>query len=163
MIARHLARLEAELRACVDADPALARIYAILVSIPGIGPVCAVALIADLPELGGASDKEIAALVGVAPMNWDSGASRGQRRIKGGRTALRAAMAMAALAAARANPSLRGLRRAAAGRRQAASRGPHRGAAKARRPRQRPRQGQPALGRGAGLTETQMASGIRRR
>jgi transposase len=107
MIARHLARLEAELRACVDADPALARVYAILVSIPGIGPVCAVALIADLPELGGASDKEIAALVGVAPMNWDSGASRGQRRIKGGRTALRAAMAMAALAAARANPSLR--------------------------------------------------------
>lgn len=85
MIVRHLARLEAELRSCVAADPALARAYDILVSIPGLGPVSAVALIADLPELGRASDKEIAALVGVAPMNWDSGASRGRRRIKGGR------------------------------------------------------------------------------
>ena len=89
MIARHLARLEAELRACVDADSALARIYAILESIPGLGPLSAIALIADLPELGRASDKEIAALVGVAPMNWDSGASRGRRRIKGGRAAAR--------------------------------------------------------------------------
>ena len=117
MIARHLARLEAELRACVDADPALARIYTILVSIPGLGPLSAIALIADLPELGRASDKEIAALVGVAPMNWDSGASRGRRRIKGGRAPLRAALAMAALAAARANPALRafGLRLRAAG------------------------------------------------
>ena len=107
MIARHLARLEAELRACVDADPALARIYAILISIPGLGPVSAIALIADLPELGRASDKEIAALVGVAPMNWDSGANRGRRRIKGGRAPLRATLAMAALAAARANPALK--------------------------------------------------------
>ena len=107
LVTRHLARLEAELRACVDADPALARVFAILVSIPGLGPVCAIALIADLPELGHASDKEIAALVGVAPMNWDSGTSRGQRRIKGGRAPLRATLAMAALAAARANPALR--------------------------------------------------------
>ena len=70
LILRHLALLEAELRACVDTDPALARTYAMLISIPGLGPVSAVALIADLPELGHASDKEIAALLGVAPMNW---------------------------------------------------------------------------------------------
>lgn len=110
LILRHLARLEAELRACVKADPALDRLYAILTSIPGLGPVSAIALIADLPELGRASDKAIAALVGVAPMNWDSGASRGRRRIKGGRAPLRATLAMAALAAARANPALRAFR-----------------------------------------------------
>ena len=106
-VARHLARLEAELEACVAADPALARLYAILVSIPGLGRLSAIALITDLPELGHASDKQIAALVGVAPMNWDSGAGRGRRRIKGGRAPLRAALAMAALAAARADPALK--------------------------------------------------------
>ncbi len=111
MLAGHVARLEAGLAALIDADPAAARLRAILVSIPGLGPVSAVLLIADLPELGRASDKQIAALVGVAPMNRDSGTARGRRRIKGGRAALRARLAMAALAAAlaaaRANPALR--------------------------------------------------------
>ena len=69
----------------MDSDPALARTFANLVSIPGLGPLSAIALIADLPELGRASDKQIAALVGVAPMHWESGASRGRRRSKGGR------------------------------------------------------------------------------
>lgn len=110
LVERHVARLEAELLAVIEADPEFARIHAILVSIPGIGPASAVALIADLPELGKASDKQIAALVGVAPMNWDSGPRRGQRRIKGGRAPLRAALQMAALAAARANPDLRTFR-----------------------------------------------------
>lgn len=110
LVDRHIAELEAELSALVMADPALARSYEILISIPGIGPASAIALIAELPELGQASDKEIAALVGVAPMNWDSGARRGRRRIKGGRAPLRAALRMAALAAARANPPLRAFR-----------------------------------------------------
>jgi len=110
LIDRHIAELEAELGALVMADPALARRYEILASVPRIGPASASALIAELPELGDASDKEIAALVGVAPMNWDSGAQRGRRRIKGGRAALRAALQMAALAAARANPALRAFR-----------------------------------------------------
>ena len=110
LIERHLARLEAELQSCIAADPELARIHAILVSTPGLGSISAILLIAELPELGRASDKEIAALVGVAPMNWDSGASRGRRRIKGGRAPLRAGLAMAALAAARANPALRAFR-----------------------------------------------------
>jgi transposase len=106
MVRRYIARLEAESRGIVEADPALARRFAILVSVPGLGPVSALALIADLPELGHASDKEIAALLGVAPMNRDSGAWRGQRRIKGGRGPLRATLTMAALAASRANPAL---------------------------------------------------------
>lgn len=84
LIERHLAKLDAELQSCVAADPALARLHAILVSIPGLGSISAILLIAELPELGRATDKEIAALVGVAPMNWDTGASRGRRRIKGG-------------------------------------------------------------------------------
>jgi transposase len=110
LVERHVVKIEAELLAMIQADPQLARSYAILISIPGIGPASACALIADLPELGTASDKQIAALVGVAPMNWDSGAMRGRRRIKGGRAPLRAALQMAALAAARANPDLRAFR-----------------------------------------------------
>lgn len=109
-IARHLAEVEAEILAGVEADARLARIHAILVSIPGIASVSACTLIADLPELGTATDKQIAALAGVAPMNWDSGAMRGRRRIKGGRAPLRAALHMAALAAARANPQLKAFR-----------------------------------------------------
>lgn len=111
LVERHIAKVEAKLLAMIEADAQLARNYAILVSIPGIGPVSAIAIIAELPELGAASEKEIAALAGVAPMNWDSGASRGRRRIKGGRATLRAALQMAALAAARANPDLRRFRK----------------------------------------------------
>jgi transposase len=110
-VERHIARVEAELLARIGADPRRARSYEILVSIPGIGPASACALIADLPELGAASDKEIAALVGVAPMNWESGNLRGRRRIKGGRAPLRAALQMAALVAARAIPDLANLRK----------------------------------------------------
>lgn len=107
---RDIAEIEAALAALVEADPALARVYEILLSIPGIGRLSALALIADLPELGRASDKQIAAILGVAPVACDSGASRGRRHIRGGRAPLRAALHMAALAAARANPALRAFR-----------------------------------------------------
>ncbi len=110
LVARHVAEIEAEILALVEADARLARTHAILVSVPGIGSVSACSLIADLPELGTATDKQIAALAGVAPMNWDSGALRGRRHIKGGRAPLRAALHMAALAAARANPALAAVR-----------------------------------------------------
>ena len=118
LVREQVGEVEAALRALVAADPELARVYDILVSIPGIGPASALAMIADLPELGRASDKEIAALVGVAPVARDSGAFRGRRHIRGGRAPLRAALhpgsrpgqAMAALAAARANPALRAFR-----------------------------------------------------
>jgi len=110
LVQRHVAELDAEILAVIEADARLARTHAILVSVPGIGPVSACALIAGLPELGAATDKQIAALAGVAPMNWDSGALRGRRCIKGGRTPLRAALNMAALAAARANPALAAVR-----------------------------------------------------
>lgn len=77
----------------------------ILRSMPGIGPVVARTLLAELPELGALNRKEIAALVGLAPFNRDSGASRGRRRIWGGRASVRTALYMSALVAARHNPS----------------------------------------------------------
>lgn len=102
---RKIARLESEVMARLKADAALWRRYRILTSIPGIGPVGAATLIAHLAELGTCSPKQIAALVGVAPMNCDSGLMRGKRRIRGGRARVRSCLYMAALAAARSDKS----------------------------------------------------------
>jgi len=105
----HIARLEAEIMGLVSQDEELARRYVIVTSIPGIGPVVAVSLIAGLAELGSCDEKEIAALVGVAPMNWDSGTLRGQRHIRGGRGQVRKLLYNAAVSAGAsgANPPLK--------------------------------------------------------
>jgi transposase len=79
----------------------------LLRSFKGIGPVSARTMLADLPELGSLNRKKIAALVGVAPFNCDSGAFRGQRHIWGGRARVRTALYMAAVAAIRTNPVIR--------------------------------------------------------
>lgn len=79
----------------------------LLRSVPGIGRVIASTLLAELPELGQLDRRKIAALVGVAPLNRDSGTLRGQRKIWGGRAPVRAAIYMAALTAAKHNPVLR--------------------------------------------------------
>ena len=76
----------------------------ILQSFPGVGPVTASSLIADLPELGSLNRREIAALAGLAPLNCDSGTHTGKRRIWGGRAALRAALYMCAVTASQHNP-----------------------------------------------------------
>lgn len=81
----------------------------LLRGVPAVGPVLAATLLADLPELGRLSRREIAALVGVAPLNRDSGAFRGQRPVWGGRSTVRAALYMSALAAIRSNPPVRAL------------------------------------------------------
>jgi transposase len=73
----------------------------------GIGPVASATLIAELPELGKLNRREIAALVGVAPMANDSGNSRGRRRIQGGRFEIRRVLYMAALVAAKHNPAIK--------------------------------------------------------
>lgn len=103
----HIAALERQIDTLRRHDPQLAGLFRILVSIPGIGPVAATTLIAEMSELGHCSRTQIAALAGVAPMNWDSGKLRGQRRIKGGRAPLRAVLYMAAVAASRHNHDLR--------------------------------------------------------
>lgn len=79
----------------------------LLRSTPGVGPVLSMTLLSDLPELGNLNRGEIAALVGVAPFNRDSGTLRGKRTVWGGRSQVRAALYMAALVATRYNPILR--------------------------------------------------------
>ena len=79
----------------------------ILQSVPGVGPVTAMTLLADLPELGALNRKQVAALVGVAPLNCDSGMCQGKRKIWGGRAAIRSVLYMCALTASRCNPVIR--------------------------------------------------------
>jgi transposase len=79
----------------------------LLRTVPGVGPVLCATLLADLPELGALSRREIAKLVGVAPLNRDSGSMRGRRTVWGGRAQVRAALYMATLAAVRFNPALK--------------------------------------------------------
>jgi len=79
----------------------------LLQTVPGIGPAAANQLVSDLPELGKLSRQEVAALVGVAPMNRDSGTLRGQRHVFGGRRDLRCVLFMAAASAKRFNPLIR--------------------------------------------------------
>jgi transposase len=79
----------------------------LLSSVPGVGPTVTATLLAELPELGRLDRRAIAALVGVAPLNRDSGTLRGKRQVWGGRAAVRAALYMATLVATRRNPVLR--------------------------------------------------------
>jgi transposase len=79
----------------------------LLRSTPGVGPVMTTTLLANLPELGTLSGKQIAALAGVAPLNRDSGAWRGRRTVWGGRAEIRATLYMATLVATRCNPVIR--------------------------------------------------------
>ena len=102
-----LRELDRELATALQADPHLRARATWLQSIPGIGPVAAATLLAEVPELGACSRQEVAALVGVAPFNRDSGAWRGPRRVWGGRGQIRAVLYMATVAAIRANPRLR--------------------------------------------------------
>ena len=104
---RELERLEVEMRQMMDQSPQWRAKEALLRSVPGIGPVATSTLMAELPELGMRKRKEIAALVGVAPLNRDSGLYRGKRRVYGGRAAVRRVLYMAALVATRYNPVIR--------------------------------------------------------
>src|SRR3954465_14511051 len=87
--------LDKRLAEIIAADPDLARRYARLTSMPGVGPVLAFTLIALLPDLGCMSRKQTAALVGLAPYDFDSGKLRGHRSIYGGRMPVRNVLYMA--------------------------------------------------------------------
>ncbi|MCG9723628.1 transposase, partial [Shewanella sp. Isolate7] len=76
----------------------------ILTSVPGVGKVLSYTLLSEMPELGKLNRKEIAALVGVAPMNRESGSYKGKRRIRGGRHRIRTVMFMAMMSAIQCNP-----------------------------------------------------------
>lgn len=102
-----LKELNTELDQTLRASPLWRERDQLLRSVPGVGPTVALTLLAHLPELGHGSAKHVAALVGVAPLNRDSGAWRGTRAIWGGRRHVRAALYMAALVGVRHNPVLR--------------------------------------------------------
>jgi transposase len=102
--------LDADLTAAIQASPAWRAKDDLLRGVPGVGPVVARTLLADLPELGTLSGKQITALVGLAPVAHDSGTRRGKRPIAGGRASVRSALYLAALSAARYNPPLRAVR-----------------------------------------------------
>jgi transposase len=102
-----LADVDAELARTVQASPAWRERAELLRSVPGVGPVLATTLLADLPELGRLDRKAIAALVGVAPLNRESGILRGRRVVWGGRARVRAALYMGTLVAIRHNPVIR--------------------------------------------------------
>ena len=97
MAERHKAALEKEIMKLIEVDADMKRKFDILTSIPGIGGITASILIADLAELGQANARQISALVGVAPMNWDSGVKHGNRMIRGGRKSVRNALYMCAV------------------------------------------------------------------
>lgn len=104
---RRLTQTTRDIGRLLETTPAWQVEENLLRSVPGIGPTTAAVLIADLPELGRLSRREIAALVGVAPFNRDSGSLSGSRHIWGGRVAVRGALYMAALVATRYNPVIR--------------------------------------------------------
>jgi transposase len=112
-ILAHLAWLESDLQEIDDdlrqrlrASPLWREQDDLLQSVPGIGPILALTLLAELPELGRLSHGQIAALVGVAPLNRDSGTLRGRRAVWGGRRAVRTALYMGTLRATRCNPPI---------------------------------------------------------
>ncbi len=104
---KELERTDRDLDGAIKDSPALRENEALLRSVPGVGPVLARTLLVELPELGELTHKRLAALVGVAPLNRDSGTLRGRRAVWGGRADVRAALYMGALVAARRNPVLR--------------------------------------------------------
>lgn len=110
----HIAWLQAErddldqqVRQCIRQSPVWREDDDLLQSVPGVGPVLAATLLAELPELGQLNRTQIAALVGVAPLNCESGTLRGRRIVWGGRAQVRAVVWMGALTGVRHNPMLR--------------------------------------------------------
>jgi transposase len=103
-IEEHIEHLEIEIQICISQNPEWQKRAEIIDSAPGVGPVTASTMVAELPELGQLNRQKIAALVGVAPFNRDSGPKKGKRRIFGGRTGIRRTLYMAALSASRHNP-----------------------------------------------------------
>jgi len=102
-------KIEKELQDLIASDTGMRSKSAILQSVPGIGPALTFSILGGLPELGQLNRKEIAALVGVAPFNRDSGKLRGKRSVWGGRASIRSALYMAALVGTRCNPVIRAL------------------------------------------------------
>ncbi|NLT28787.1 MAG: transposase [Dehalococcoidales bacterium] len=103
---KDLSQIDSELKGRIEESPVQREKYNLIQSVPGVGPNLAATLLIELPELGTLNRKQIAALVGVAPLNHDSGTKRGKRSPWGGRPQVRSALYMAALAATHFNPDI---------------------------------------------------------
>ena len=103
---RHVKALDKDLLAAIEADAGLRRRAEVLRLIPGVGPATAASLLAAMPELGSLGRRVAGALLGVAPCARDSGSHEGRRHVRGGRSAPRCVVYMAAVAAIRCNPPL---------------------------------------------------------
>lgn len=104
---KQLAQLDDDIRKRLESSPIWRDKDDLLKSVPGVGPVTAMTLIADLPELGTLNRRQIASLAGLAPFNDDSGNGERRRRIRGGRASVRSALYMACVASLRWNPLIR--------------------------------------------------------
>jgi transposase len=102
-----LSKLDEEINHFVQTTPMWKEKDAILQSVPGVGRITSSTLLAMLPELGKLDRQQVAALVGVAPLNKDSGRKQGKRRVYGGRADVRSVLYMAALSAKKHNPVIR--------------------------------------------------------
>lgn len=106
-LSNHLHELDQEIAQFVKGSPLWHQKDALLQSVPGVGPLTAATMLGMLPELGQLNRQQIAALVGVAPFNKDTGGKKGKRRIFGGRADVRSVLYMAALSAKKHNPLIR--------------------------------------------------------
>ena len=106
-LTKRLDSIDGQLKQLLHASPLWRTKDELLQSTPGVGPLTSLSLIAELPELGTLNRRQIAALVGLAPFNRDSGALKGKRTIWGGRAGVRAALYMSTLTATRFNPVIK--------------------------------------------------------
>ncbi len=106
-LSNSLKKLDQEIEEFVETSPVWKEKDALLQSVPGVGPVTSATMLGRMPELGQLNRQAIAALVGVAPVNKDSGTKHGKRKVFGGRADARSVLYMAALAAKKFNPVLR--------------------------------------------------------
>jgi transposase len=107
LLNKQIERIEKDILAHIESDDSWSNKASVLGTVVGVGPVTIASLLAELPELGLLNRQQVAALVGVAPYNRDSGSYRGHRTIRGGRTAVRNTLYMAAVSAKRFNPAIR--------------------------------------------------------
>jgi transposase len=105
-LSEQIQELDEEIETQIQASNAWRQTQKLVLSVPGVGKVMAATLLSALPELGQLSHKQIAALVGVAPFNCDSGQMKGKRRVFGGRANVRQVLFMATMVAVRYNPVL---------------------------------------------------------
>jgi transposase len=104
---KQIEKVDVLLDALIESETAWQDKRTVMLSMPGVGPGVVNTLLGDLPELGDLSNKQIAALTGVAPFNRDSGSMRGKRRIRGGRHSVRTVLFMAVMSAVQHNPVMR--------------------------------------------------------